>query len=192
VPARAERYSGGLPQRAEEASPSPVYGAALLMRFGFAPIRGSNPRASARLRPGQHRACCPGSFCRNRLRLRLRLAEPGPGSGSDSPNRARTRRNWLRLRLGTDWSHVNARLVGFAATQSVVSGSVAGHSVGWEAGAALRAGGGRVGVGDGATFRADSSQQTGCVAGLVVVGVHAKSRLVTTPSAMSCPIQSAK
>jgi hypothetical protein len=31
-----------------EASPSPVYGAALLMRFGFAAIRGSNPRASAR------------------------------------------------------------------------------------------------------------------------------------------------
>jgi hypothetical protein len=31
----------------QEASPSPVYGAALLMRFGFAPIRGSNPRASA-------------------------------------------------------------------------------------------------------------------------------------------------
>ena len=30
-----------------EASPSPVYGAALLMRFGFTPIRGSNPRASA-------------------------------------------------------------------------------------------------------------------------------------------------
>ncbi len=48
VPARAKRYSGDLPQRAEEASPSPVYGAALLMRFGFTPIRGSNPRASAR------------------------------------------------------------------------------------------------------------------------------------------------
>src|SRR5215813_2021169 len=32
-----------------EASPSPVYGAALLMRFGLAPIRGSNPRASAQL-----------------------------------------------------------------------------------------------------------------------------------------------
>ena len=31
----------------QEASPSPVYGAALLMRFGFAAIRGSNPRASA-------------------------------------------------------------------------------------------------------------------------------------------------
>ena len=30
-----------------EASPSPVYGAALLMRLGFAPFRGSNPRASA-------------------------------------------------------------------------------------------------------------------------------------------------
>jgi hypothetical protein len=47
VLARAKRYSGDLPQRAEEASPSPVYGAALLMRFGFTPIRGSNPRASA-------------------------------------------------------------------------------------------------------------------------------------------------
>src|SRR5579859_694400 len=32
-----------------EASPSPVYGAALLMRFGGDPIRGSNPRASARV-----------------------------------------------------------------------------------------------------------------------------------------------
>ncbi len=31
----------------QEASPSPVYGAALLMRLGFAPFRGSNPRASA-------------------------------------------------------------------------------------------------------------------------------------------------
>lgn len=31
-----------------EASPSPVYGAALLMRFGFIPIPGSNPGASAR------------------------------------------------------------------------------------------------------------------------------------------------
>ena len=30
-----------------EASPSPVYGAALLMRFGSDPIRGSNPRSSA-------------------------------------------------------------------------------------------------------------------------------------------------
>src|SRR6202000_2125401 len=30
-----------------EDSPSPVYGAALLMRFGFTPIRGSNPRSSA-------------------------------------------------------------------------------------------------------------------------------------------------
>src|SRR5260370_55205 len=39
-----------------EASPSPVYGAALLMRFGFAPIRGSNPRASA---PAQA-LCRPG------------------------------------------------------------------------------------------------------------------------------------
>src|SRR6202012_1951874 len=34
-----------------EDSPSPVYGAALLMRFGSDPIRGSNPRASA-LRQG--------------------------------------------------------------------------------------------------------------------------------------------
>jgi hypothetical protein len=32
-----------------EDSPSPVYGAALLMRFGSDPIRGSNPRSSARL-----------------------------------------------------------------------------------------------------------------------------------------------
>src|SRR5260370_29240528 len=39
-----------------EASPSPVYGAALLMRFGFAPIRGSNPRASAR----EQALCRPG------------------------------------------------------------------------------------------------------------------------------------
>ena len=31
-----------------EDSPSPVYGAALLMRFGSDPIRGSNPRSSAR------------------------------------------------------------------------------------------------------------------------------------------------
>ncbi len=30
-----------------EASPSPVYGAALLMRFGLKPIPGSNPGASA-------------------------------------------------------------------------------------------------------------------------------------------------
>src|SRR5690606_549833 len=30
-----------------EASPSLVYGAALLMRFGLTPVRGSNPRASA-------------------------------------------------------------------------------------------------------------------------------------------------
>ena len=40
--------------RSREASPSPVYGAALLMRLGFAPFRGSNPRASA---PGQ--GACP-------------------------------------------------------------------------------------------------------------------------------------
>src|ERR1700678_466305 len=32
-----------------EDSPSPVYGAALLMRFGSDPIRGSNPRSSAQL-----------------------------------------------------------------------------------------------------------------------------------------------
>src|ERR1700736_657948 len=30
-----------------EDSPSPVYGAALLMRFGSDPIRGSNPRSSS-------------------------------------------------------------------------------------------------------------------------------------------------
>ena len=41
------RYAGADPSGHWEASPSPVYGAALLMRFGFAPIRGSNPRASA-------------------------------------------------------------------------------------------------------------------------------------------------
>ena len=41
------RYPGADPLGRREASPSPVYGAALLMRFGFAPIRGSNPRASA-------------------------------------------------------------------------------------------------------------------------------------------------
>ena len=33
--------------RPREASPSPVYGAALLMRFGLTPIPGSNPGASA-------------------------------------------------------------------------------------------------------------------------------------------------
>src|ERR1700730_2598279 len=33
-----------------EDSPSPVYGAALLMRFGSDPIRGSNPRSSAERR----------------------------------------------------------------------------------------------------------------------------------------------
>jgi hypothetical protein len=43
-----------------EASPSPVYGAALLMRFGFTPIRGSNPRASAKL-TGSFRASVLGS-----------------------------------------------------------------------------------------------------------------------------------
>jgi hypothetical protein len=32
-----------------EDSPSPVYGAALLMRFGGNTIRGSNPRSSAQL-----------------------------------------------------------------------------------------------------------------------------------------------
>jgi hypothetical protein len=42
---RAVLWAGS--RSAEEASPSPVYGAALLMRFGFTPIRGSNPRASA-------------------------------------------------------------------------------------------------------------------------------------------------
>ena len=42
------RYAVADPCGHWEASPSPVYGAALLMRFGFAPIRGSNPRASAR------------------------------------------------------------------------------------------------------------------------------------------------
>ena len=36
-----------------EASPSPVYGAALLMRFGFIPIPGSNPGASAAPGPGR-------------------------------------------------------------------------------------------------------------------------------------------
>jgi hypothetical protein len=34
-----------------EASPSPVYGAALLMRLGFAPLPGSNPGASAAHNP---------------------------------------------------------------------------------------------------------------------------------------------
>src|SRR6185437_4205910 len=32
-----------------EDSPSPVYGAALLMRFGSDPIQGSNPRSSAQI-----------------------------------------------------------------------------------------------------------------------------------------------
>ena len=45
---RRNRYPVSRPHGRREASPSPVYGAALLMRFGFAPIRGSNPRASAR------------------------------------------------------------------------------------------------------------------------------------------------
>lgn len=31
----------------KEDSPSPVYGAALLMRLGLTPFRGSNPRSSA-------------------------------------------------------------------------------------------------------------------------------------------------
>jgi hypothetical protein len=63
-----------------EASPSPVYGAALLMRFGLAPIRGSNPRASAidqALRPaagvpgvvsGDAAAGCPHIARTGRLR----------------------------------------------------------------------------------------------------------------------------
>jgi hypothetical protein len=50
------RYAGADPPGHWEASPSPVYGAALLMRFGFAPIRGSNPRASAR----EQALCRPG------------------------------------------------------------------------------------------------------------------------------------
>ena len=40
-------------QNSVEASPSPVYGAALLMRFGFIPIEGSNPSASATERNGK-------------------------------------------------------------------------------------------------------------------------------------------
>src|SRR5664280_2912501 len=40
---RARRRPAGR----KEASPSPVYGAALLMRFGLIPIPGSNPGASA-------------------------------------------------------------------------------------------------------------------------------------------------
>src|SRR5215475_10453027 len=60
----AQRYSGNAlsaSRRGQEASPSPVYGAALLMRFGFTPIRGSNPRASARHGPLPG---CPGEGAR--------------------------------------------------------------------------------------------------------------------------------
>ncbi len=44
---RRGRYAVSDRMVVQEASPSPVYGAALLMRLGFAPFRGSNPRASA-------------------------------------------------------------------------------------------------------------------------------------------------
>jgi hypothetical protein len=45
-----------------EDSPSPVYGAALLMRFGSDPIRGSNPRSSAQL-CSRAFGPLPGSLC---------------------------------------------------------------------------------------------------------------------------------
>jgi hypothetical protein len=41
---------GSRSPRQEEASPSPVYGASLLMTFGVKPIEGSNPSASAAVR----------------------------------------------------------------------------------------------------------------------------------------------
>src|SRR5689334_7434152 len=44
----ADRHRALFGRAVLEDSPSPVYGAALLMRFGSDPIRGSNPRSSAR------------------------------------------------------------------------------------------------------------------------------------------------
>src|SRR5690606_34826614 len=46
----------------QEDSPSPVYGAALLMRLGLTPFRGSNPRSSA-LRSRAPTLSGPGSSC---------------------------------------------------------------------------------------------------------------------------------
>src|ERR1035441_3187508 len=55
-------------------------GKGLLMRFGFAPIRGSNPRASA-LRTGSlcHRRGLPGSGSGQAARLRSRACALGQG-----------------------------------------------------------------------------------------------------------------
>ena len=55
----ARRAGGRLPCATLEASPSPVYGAALLMRFGSKPIEGSNPSASAH---GNPRELATGGF----------------------------------------------------------------------------------------------------------------------------------
>ena len=57
---RSRRYGGTRPQ---EASPSPVYGAALLMRFGLIPIPGSNPGASAPIRTPVRRHVRAQSTC---------------------------------------------------------------------------------------------------------------------------------
>jgi hypothetical protein len=43
-----------------EDSPSPVYGAALLMRLGLTPFRGSNPRSSAGGQAGEQALCPAG------------------------------------------------------------------------------------------------------------------------------------
>src|ERR1019366_9681424 len=77
LPLRRYRYPRAAHLVHQEASPSPVYGAALLMRFGFAAIRGSNPRASAPDQGVRAKARAPWSA--SVLITAPRWANVGPG-----------------------------------------------------------------------------------------------------------------
>src|SRR6185437_9506536 len=63
-----------------EDSPSPVYGAALLMRLGVTTLRGSNPRSSAARRPSPRTGRDRASLTRQ-PKVAVMLI-PGPHSAS--------------------------------------------------------------------------------------------------------------
>jgi hypothetical protein len=95
-----------------EDSPSPVYGAALLMRLGVTTLRGSNPRSSAcflssgfaptwRRPPGRHREPAGGVWHRHHRRVVRDWLEP-------DRTRAHSTRKWA---VRTGWWR-SARAVG--------------------------------------------------------------------------------
>jgi hypothetical protein len=101
-----------------EDSPSPVYGAALLMRLGFTALRGSNPRSSAARRPSPG-TCRDGACLTRQPKVALRVAValiPGPIAPRSSARSRPSAEAWPRgcSALGCRHSRVAKHLLGDA------------------------------------------------------------------------------